>query len=145
MGYCEALKNTQGFTLFHLEKDPRSTVRVSLTDKDVTEICVLFKAWTASSSGDKEPEFGIGIAMLVCCILPPIQIVNNGDSCICTDDNTGNIEICSKLIYLGEPGDKAIIREFFEFGVVSWLDPVSVAYCGGYFVATLSSLQFGKY
>ncbi|KAI3866527.1 hypothetical protein MKX03_002954 [Papaver bracteatum] len=103
------------------------------------------KAWPASSSGVKEPEFGIGIAMLVRCILPPIQILNNGDGCICTDDNTGKIEICSNLIYLGEPGDKAIIRQFFEFGVVSWVDPVSVAYCGGYFVATLSSLQFGKY
>ncbi|KAI3953391.1 hypothetical protein MKW92_029081 [Papaver armeniacum] len=103
------------------------------------------KAWLASSSGDEKCEFGIGIAMLVRCILPRIQIVNNGDGCICNDGNTGKIKICSNLIYQGEPGDKTMIREFFEFGAVSWVDPASGANCGGYFVATLSSLQFGKY
>ncbi|KAI3951283.1 hypothetical protein MKW92_022264 [Papaver armeniacum] len=103
------------------------------------------KAWLASSSGDEKREFGIGIAMLVRCILPQIQIVNSGDGCICNDGNTGKIKICSNLIYLGEPGDKTMIREFFEFGAVSWVDPASGANCGGYFVATLSSLQFGKY
>ncbi|KAI3866530.1 hypothetical protein MKX03_002957 [Papaver bracteatum] len=103
------------------------------------------EAWLASSSGVKEYEFGIGIAMLVRRILPQVQIVDNGDGCICSDDDIGKIKICSNLIYLGEPGDKTIIRQFFEFGVVSWVDPASGANCGGYFVATLSSLQFGKY
>ncbi|XP_026445401.1 uncharacterized protein LOC113345990 [Papaver somniferum] len=104
------------------------------------------KAWLASSSGDEsgdeKREFGIGIAMLVRQILPHIQIVNDGDGCICNDGNTGKIKICSNLIYLGEPGDKTMICEFFEFGAVSWVDPASGANCGGYFVATLSSLQF---
>ncbi|RZC79538.1 hypothetical protein C5167_003771 [Papaver somniferum] len=100
------------------------------------------KAWPASSSGDEKCEFGIGIAMLVCHILPQIQTVNDGDGCISNDGNTGKIKICSNLIYLGEPGDKTMIREFFEFGAVSWVDPASGANCGGYFVATLSSLQF---
>ncbi|KAI3871299.1 hypothetical protein MKW92_008022 [Papaver armeniacum] len=100
------------------------------------------KAWLTSSSGDEKREFGIGIAMLVRQILPQIQIVNDGDGCICNDGDTGKIKICSNLIYLGEPGDKTMIREFFEFGAVSWVDPGSGANCGGYFVATLSSLQF---
>ncbi|KAI3868897.1 hypothetical protein MKW92_045828 [Papaver armeniacum] len=105
------------------------------------------KAWLTSSSGDESSgdekrEFGIGIAMLVRQILPQIQIVNDGDGCICNDGDTGKIKICSNLIYLGEPGDKTMIREFFEFGAVSWVDPASGANCGGYFVATLSSLHF---
>ncbi|KAI3866526.1 hypothetical protein MKX03_002953 [Papaver bracteatum] len=100
------------------------------------------KALFASSSGDKKREFGIGIAMLVRQILPQIQIVNDGDGCICNDGNTGKIKICSNLIYLGEPGDKTMIHDFFEFGAISWVDPASGANCGGYFVATLSSLQF---
>ncbi|RZC67781.1 hypothetical protein C5167_011471 [Papaver somniferum] len=91
------------------------------------------KAWPASSSGDEKCEFGIGIAMLVRHILPQIQIVNDGDGCICNDGNIGKIKICSNLIYLGEPGDKTMIREFFEFGAVSWVDPASGANCGGYF------------
>ncbi|XP_026395347.1 uncharacterized protein LOC113290060 isoform X3 [Papaver somniferum] len=53
------------------------------------------KAWPASSSGDEKCEFGIGIAMLVRHILPQIQIVNDGDGCICNDGNIGKIKICS--------------------------------------------------
>lgn len=63
------------------------------------------EAWLASSSGVDEYEFGIGIgiAMLVRHILPQVQIVNNGDGCICTDDNTGKIKICRyNMFYSGK-------------------------------------------
>ncbi|KAI3944306.1 hypothetical protein MKW92_005775 [Papaver armeniacum] len=83
------------------------------------------------------------IAMLVRYITPErIQIVNNGDGRICTDNDAAKIEICSNLIYLGKPGDKGIIGDFFKFGAVSWVDLTSGSNCGGYFAATLSSLQF---
>ncbi|RZC56103.1 hypothetical protein C5167_014948 [Papaver somniferum] len=60
-----------------------------------------------SSSEINEDEYGI--AMLVRYITPEkIQIVNNGDGRICTDNDTEKIEICSNLIYLGKPGDKAL-------------------------------------
>ncbi|MCL7031949.1 hypothetical protein MKW94_027326 [Papaver nudicaule] len=85
-------------------------------------------AWLANRSSSSD-EYGI--AMLVRYIKPErMQIVNKGD------------EISSDLIYLGKPGDREDIQEFFEFGCVSWVDPVSSDKCGGYFVATLSSLQF---
>ncbi|MCL7036658.1 hypothetical protein MKW94_028898 [Papaver nudicaule] len=101
-------------------------------------------AWLAnrsSSSEIKEDEYGI--AMLACHIEPEmIQIVNKGDGCIRKVNNTEKTEICSNLIYLGKPGDRENIQDFFEFGCVSWVDPIGRGNRGRLFVATLSSLQF---
>ncbi|KAI3833254.1 hypothetical protein MKW98_006353 [Papaver atlanticum] len=104
------------------------------------------EAWLpncCSSSEINEDEYAI--AMLVRYITPDperIRIVHNGDGRICTDNDTEKIEICSNLIYLGKLGDKGIIGDFFKFGAVSWVDLTSGSNCGGYFAATLSSLQF---
>ncbi|MCL7050301.1 hypothetical protein MKW94_012045 [Papaver nudicaule] len=96
-------------------------------------------AWLANPT-IKEDEYGL--AMLVRHIIPErIQIIDNGDGRIRSVDNTGKMEICSNLIYLDKPGERSNICAFFEFGAVSWVDPTCHASCGGYFVATLSSLQ----
>ncbi|MCL7031087.1 hypothetical protein MKW94_018761 [Papaver nudicaule] len=103
-------------------------------------------AWLAngsSSSDEIKEEDEYGIAMLVRHIKPErMQLVNEGDGCIRMVNNAEKAEISSDLIYIGKPGDREDIQDFFEFGCVSWVDPISRDKCGGYFVATLSSLQF---
>ncbi|KAI3969063.1 hypothetical protein MKW92_036896, partial [Papaver armeniacum] len=48
----------------------------------------------------------------------------------------------SDLIHIGKRGDTSMISDYFKFGTVSWVDSSTGASCGGYFLATLSSLQF---
>ncbi|KAI3861636.1 hypothetical protein MKW98_000588 [Papaver atlanticum] len=100
-------------------------------------------AWPADSCSSPGID-GYGIALLVECINHKAIPINTScrDARILIDKDDGTVEICSDLVYMGKPGDRSMIGHYFKFGTVSWLDSSSGASCGGFFLATLSSLQF---
>ncbi|MCL7051487.1 hypothetical protein MKW94_024303 [Papaver nudicaule] len=100
-------------------------------------------AWPADSrSSDDIDGYGIALPVEYFHLEKEIHITTNcrGDGNIWIDQ--GKTEICSGLIHIGKPGDTSMIGNYFKCGNVSWVDSSTGALCGGYFMATLSSLKF---
>ncbi|RZC91969.1 hypothetical protein C5167_029112 [Papaver somniferum] len=86
-------------------------------------------AWPADSCSSHETD-EYGIALL-------IEIFYYNDLQI-----NKEMQGCCDLIYIGKPGDTCMVGDYFKCGTVSWVDSSTGAVCVGYFLATLSSLQF---
>ncbi|XP_026441722.1 uncharacterized protein LOC113340886 [Papaver somniferum] len=100
-------------------------------------------AWPADSCSSHETD-EYGIALLIeNFYYHGVQINTScSDAGMLIDTSKEKVGIFSHLIYIGNPGDTCMIGDYFKCGTVSWVDSSTGAICGGYFLATLSSLQF---
>ncbi|RZC91964.1 hypothetical protein C5167_029107 [Papaver somniferum] len=100
-------------------------------------------AWPADScSSHEKDEYGIAL-LIENFYYNDVQLNTScSDAGMLIDTSKEKVGIFSDLIYVGKPGDTCMIGDYFKCGTVSWVDSSTGAVCGGYFLTTLSSLQF---